>query len=134
MKKKLIIVIGFVIILLSFIIIYAYNQINSSQNEPDIKEVTSLKQGSYSSFYPGITPYIILTIEDNKYILYEKFEKLDSGVVKYKGDNTFEFLGESFSFELYAIKNDIYVCSFKNKMNYQHFELEFSTPVLIEYV
>lgn len=129
-NKKFIIIASLVIVLLFGI----YYKINLTPIENDIKEITSLKQGTYESFYPSTIPYIILTVENNEYILYENTEKLDSGIIKYKGDNTFEFLGESFSFDLYAVKNDIYVCSFDNKMNYQHFELEYATPVLINYV
>lgn len=132
-NKKFIIIASLVIVLLLGIY-YVYYKINLTPIENDIKEITSLKQGTYESFYPSTIPYIILTVENNEYILYENTEKLDSGIIKYKGDNTFEFLGESFSFYLYAVKNDIYVCSFDNKMNYQHFELEYATPVLINYV
>ena len=80
-NKKFIIIASLVIVLLFGI----YYKINLTPIENDIKEITSLKQGTYESFYPSTILYIILTVENNEYILYENTEKLDSGIIKYKG-------------------------------------------------
>lgn len=67
-NKKFIIIASLVIVLL-FGIYYVYYKINLTPIENDIKEITSLKQGTYESFYPSTIPYIILTVENNEYIL-----------------------------------------------------------------
>ncbi|HIX82816.1 MAG TPA: hypothetical protein H9980_12745 [Candidatus Erysipelatoclostridium merdavium] len=65
-NKKFIIIASLVIVLL-FGIYYVYYKINLTPIENDIKEITSLKQGTYESFYPSTIPYIILTVENNEY-------------------------------------------------------------------
>ncbi|WRK54739.1 hypothetical protein SD457_07445 [Coprobacillaceae bacterium CR2/5/TPMF4] len=90
-NKKFIIIASLVIVLLLGIY-YVYYKINLTPIETDIKEITSLKQGTHESFYPSTIPYIILTVENNEYILYENTEKLDSGIIKYKGIIHLSFL------------------------------------------
>lgn len=129
-KKKFIIVVSLIVIGLIASGYYIYNN-NTSM---EINEITSLKQGTYHSYYPNtIYPDIVITIEDNNYTIYENSKKTDSGKTKYVGDNTFEFHGEILNFDMYVVNNDIYVCSFKNKMNYQHIELKYVSSSIAKY-
>ena len=80
-NKKFIIIASLVIVLLLGIY-YVYYKINLTPIETGIKEITSLKQGTYESFYPSTIPYIILAVENDEYILYENTEKLTADILK----------------------------------------------------
>lgn len=119
-------------LLIFFVGILVGNVNCKSEDNIKVEEMNCLNRGTYNSFYPDNHGYITLTIDGDYYEIYEKSEFVDKGKYSYENNNSFKFEGEKFNFQMNYV-NDIYVCSFKNKKNYPHFELKYDATAVVKY-
>lgn len=75
---------------------------------------------------------IVIEDETKEFVVYEEAVEINKGTYKFTGNNTFEFTGDKFNFDLYYTKN-LYITSFKNRLNQKHLEFEYASSATVHY-
>lgn len=134
MTKSTIILI-LIALIIGIIIGFSYDRNNDKNNDVDYSnEIDTIQQGSYFNVYPEIDQYILLSVENDQFQLYEQSILINQGTIESCGDNTFLLRGNCFDVDLYYVNSsDLWVCSFPNQKNYKQIELKYSTNVIITY-